>query len=336
MRRSALLAGHLAGVIVMGFVQSVFYLGCALLFGVEIASGVAGAIVILVLATLIAAGFGMLGAFMALRTGSGEAIQALFPVLFIFLFMSSMNAPRNLMEVDWFRTIATLNPVSYLIEAVRSLIITGWNLKALSLGFSVAIALIVISTVVASHALRQGWPAREPRHLARVPLVALGGLADDAQRADDAEHPHSVHRVSALLLHGVRGRPSQLSGLPGFDFPAGYTAFQFVFVLLQSAAFGGVFTGFGIARDFEYGFAAADARRAAPQRDHRRLRDGGARAVGGDRLCAGSGRLALGMDVLGSGVDIVGLFTLALLLNICALCGRPVSRHGSGRSRPGR
>ena len=135
MRGSALLAGHLAGVVVMGFVQSVFYLGCALAFGVEIESGLAGIVVILVLATLIAAGFGMLGAFMALRTGSGEAIQALFPVLFIFLFMSSMNAPRNLMEVDWFRAIATINPVSYLIEAVRSLIITGWNLKALSLGF---------------------------------------------------------------------------------------------------------------------------------------------------------------------------------------------------------
>ena len=154
MRRSALLAGHLAGVIVMGFVQSCFYLGCALLFGVEISSGPAGVVVILVLATLIAAGFGMLGAFMALRTGSGEAIQALFPVLFIFLFMSSMNAPRNLMEIEWFRTIATINPVSYLIEAVRSLIITGWNLEALALGFSVAIALIVVSTVVASHALR--------------------------------------------------------------------------------------------------------------------------------------------------------------------------------------
>jgi ABC-2 type transport system permease protein len=96
----------------------------------------------------------MLGAFMALRTGSGEAIQALFPVLFIFLFMSSMNAPRNLMEVDWFRAIATINPVSYLIEAVRSLIITGWNLRALSLGFVVALTLIVVSTVFASHALR--------------------------------------------------------------------------------------------------------------------------------------------------------------------------------------
>ncbi len=51
------------------------------------------------------------------------------------------------------------------------------------------------------------------------------------------------------------GGLSAIGNLPGFDFPSGYTAFQFVFVLLQSAAFGGVFTGFGIARDFEIGFA---------------------------------------------------------------------------------
>ena len=51
------------------------------------------------------------------------------------------------------------------------------------------------------------------------------------------------------------GGLSQVQDVPGFDYPNGYTAFQFVFVLLQSAAFGGVFTGFGVARDFEGGFA---------------------------------------------------------------------------------
>src|SRR3954465_14260784 len=51
------------------------------------------------------------------------------------------------------------------------------------------------------------------------------------------------------------GGLSRLRHVPGFDFKGGYTAFQFVFVLLQSAAFGGVFAGFGIARDFERGFA---------------------------------------------------------------------------------
>ena len=51
------------------------------------------------------------------------------------------------------------------------------------------------------------------------------------------------------------GGLSSVSRVPGFDFPSGYTAFQFVFVFLQSSAFGGVFTGFGIAADFENGFS---------------------------------------------------------------------------------
>ena len=62
----------------------------------------------------------------------------MFPLLFVFLFISSMNTPRDLIAVDWFRVLATLNPISYLIECVRSLIITGWDAKALSLGFGIA------------------------------------------------------------------------------------------------------------------------------------------------------------------------------------------------------
>ena len=61
-------------------------------------------------------------------------MQGLFPLFFVFLFLSSMNLPRNLIEHDWFRTIATLNPVSYLIEGFRSLFISGWDGEALALG----------------------------------------------------------------------------------------------------------------------------------------------------------------------------------------------------------
>ncbi len=154
MRGTALLAGHLAGVVAMGFLQSIFYICFALAVGVHFAAGAAGALVILALATVICAGFGMIGAFMALRTGSGEAIQALFPVLFVFLFLSSMNAPRNLIRLDWFRTVATINPVSYLIEGVRSLIIGGWDGEALGLAFSVAVAILLCSSVAAVGALR--------------------------------------------------------------------------------------------------------------------------------------------------------------------------------------
>ena len=153
MRGSALLVGHLAGVMVLGLLQSIFYICFALVVGVRFQAGVAGAFVILVLATTIAASFGMLGAYLALRTGSGESIQATFPFLFVFLFISSMNTPRNLIAVHWFRIAATINPVSYLIEGVRSLIITGWDATALGRAFAVASVLGLVSVVLASRAL---------------------------------------------------------------------------------------------------------------------------------------------------------------------------------------
>jgi ABC-2 type transport system permease protein len=112
------------------------------------------------------------------------------------------------------------------------------------------------------------------------------------------------------------GGLSRLRQVPGFDFDGGYTAFQFVFVLLQSAAFGGVFAGFGVARDFERGFA----RRllvAAPNRSG---------------IIAGYGlaalfrwvmiavlltvvALAFGMQVGGDGLGLFGVYALALIFN---------------------
>jgi ABC-2 type transport system permease protein len=154
MRGIAVLAGQLGGIVTMGVVQAVVYLSVGLAVGVEFASGVAGVVVLFAFAILISVGFGALGAFAALRTGSGEAVQGLFPAFFVFLFISSMNMPRDLIEIDWFRTVATLNPVSYLIECVRSLIITGWDGQALALGFGIAAAITVAALALASMALR--------------------------------------------------------------------------------------------------------------------------------------------------------------------------------------
>ena len=155
MRSVALLAGQLGGVVLAGLVQAVFYLFVGLAVVVRLESGVPGALVLLLLATLIALAFGSIGAFAALRTGSGEAVQGLFPALFVFLFISSMNMPRNLIEIDWFRTAATLNPVSYLIEGVRSLIIVGWDTHALALAFGIASAVAIVGLTAASWALQE-------------------------------------------------------------------------------------------------------------------------------------------------------------------------------------
>jgi ABC-2 type transport system permease protein len=153
LRSSALIAGHLAGVVVFGFLQSVFYLVVGVAIGVDIRSGVGGALVLLLLATVIAAGFGALGAWLALRAGSGEAVQGMFPLLFVAFFLTSMNTPRNLIGIDWFRAVATANPISYLIEGVRSLIITGWDWEALGLAFGIASAMTVLAVALAAKAL---------------------------------------------------------------------------------------------------------------------------------------------------------------------------------------
>jgi len=154
MRGVALLGGQLGGVMAMTAVQAAVWIATGLIFGVHFAAGVGGIAVLFVFSLLIGLGFGALGAFLALRTGSGEAVQGMFPVFFVFLFISSMAMPRNLIEIDWFQTAATLNPVSYLIEAIRSLIIIGWDPEALALGFGVAILIAVVALALASLSLR--------------------------------------------------------------------------------------------------------------------------------------------------------------------------------------
>ena len=116
------------------------------------------------------------------------------------------------------------------------------------------------------------------------------------------------------------GGLSRVDSVPGFDYAAGYTTFVYGFVLLQAATFGGIFTGFSVARDFESGFA-------------RRLMLGATNRGG---IIAGYwlsalGRaiftitvitlvaLAVGLEVHGNGIDVVGLYTLALLMNAFAV-----------------
>jgi ABC-2 type transport system permease protein len=155
MRGVALIAGQLAGVAILGLVQAAFYIAVGLIVGVDFAAGALGILTLFGFAAVISLSFGALGVFLALRTGSGEAIQGLFPLLFVFLFLSSMNTPRNLIGVDWFRFVATVNPVSYLIECVRSLIITGWDGDALALGFGFAVVIGIVATTAASLSLKQ-------------------------------------------------------------------------------------------------------------------------------------------------------------------------------------
>jgi ABC-2 type transport system permease protein len=150
----SLIAGQLAGVVGLGLAQGVIFLVVGLLAGADFEAGAAGVPVLLALSVAIAFAFGCIGTFAALRLGNGEAVQGLFPVMFVFLFLSSMALPRDLIEQEWFRTVATLNPVSYLIEGVRSLFVEGLDGEALALGFGFSLAIGAVFLAAASASLR--------------------------------------------------------------------------------------------------------------------------------------------------------------------------------------
>ena len=155
MRGSALLAGQLTGVLLVGAIQAIAFLAAGLAAGAQIESGPVGVPVLFALSLAIVAGFGAIGLFAGLRTGSGEAVQGLFPLMFILLFLSSAALPRDLIAHDWFQTVATINPVSYLIEGLRSLIITGWDPAALALAFGIALAIFAAGLAASTAALRE-------------------------------------------------------------------------------------------------------------------------------------------------------------------------------------
>ena len=115
------------------------------------------------------------------------------------------------------------------------------------------------------------------------------------------------------------GGLSNIGNVPGFDYPNGYTAFQFGFVLLQSAAFGGVFIGFSIGADFDSGFTR---RLMLAARDRSAVIAGfGVAAVIRAALVwvvVFAIALATGMKVGGNGVDLAGLVSLALVVNLAA------------------
>jgi ABC-2 type transport system permease protein len=143
MSGAALIVGSLAGVFVLGVVQAALFLGVGLAAGGSVESGVGGALALVPLSLVITLAFAAIGVLAALRGGTGQAVQGLFPILFVLFFLSSMALPRNLIEKEWFQTIADYNPMSYFIEAPRSLLITGWDAEALALGGGIAAAVLL-------------------------------------------------------------------------------------------------------------------------------------------------------------------------------------------------
>ena len=154
LKRVSLMLGQLTGIVALGLIQALTFLLVGVVFGDGLAAGPAGAVVLVLLSLTISLAFGAIGAFVALRSGTEEAVQGTFPLFFAALFLSSMSLPRNLIETDWYQTVATWNPVSYMLEGIRSLVIEGWNGEALALAFACAGGVALIAITAAGAALR--------------------------------------------------------------------------------------------------------------------------------------------------------------------------------------
>lgn len=151
--RTSLLAGRVAGAATLGFVQAWLFVGVATLFGLSVEGGIAAIAAIGVVAAVLSAGTGALMMAFGLRTGSAEAVQGAFPLLFVLLFFSSAFFPRPLMD-GWFATVATWNPTSRLIEGLRHQVIAGLDAGQLLIATGVAAGLLVVGLLAAGVALR--------------------------------------------------------------------------------------------------------------------------------------------------------------------------------------
>jgi len=149
--RLPLLLGRLAGSLVVAAAKGALIVAVFLAFGAEVAGGPAAIAVVLGSAVLLVLAIGGLGQVLAIRTGNQEAVNATFPLIFTSVFVSSAFFPTALMN-GWFRVVAEANPVTWIVDPVRRLVIEGWSgTDALqALGVPLAISVVTVSMAVAT------------------------------------------------------------------------------------------------------------------------------------------------------------------------------------------
>lgn len=152
--RTAILIGRLAGAAALGAIQALVFIALFSAFGAEVKAGVGGLLVLPVVAVLLAVGLGALASALALKTGSVEAVQSAFPLIFISIFASAAFFPRELMR-GWFRAVATYNPITWMIESMRHLVLVGWDAGEAATAVAVPAAIAVVGTAIALRSLRK-------------------------------------------------------------------------------------------------------------------------------------------------------------------------------------
>jgi ABC-2 type transport system permease protein len=152
-RRSAVVTGRLGATAALGVLVGVWFVGAGLIFGAHFEGGVVGVLSIFVLLALAAMAFGGLGAALALKSGRASVVQGIFPIVFVILFLSSAFFPRELMQQPA-DSIAGLNPLSLIAEALRHPVIEGVSLTAFLKGLGGIAIVAVAAALLSAWALR--------------------------------------------------------------------------------------------------------------------------------------------------------------------------------------
>ena len=152
--RSSILVGRLAGSAMLGGIQAVLFVAIFLAFGATVEGGIGALVVLILVGMVLALAIGGLAAAIGLRTGSQEAVQNSFPLVFVLLFMSSAFFPTTLMS-GWYQTAAEANPLSWMIDAARQLVISGFSWADAGTAVGLALVFAVIGVALANGQLRR-------------------------------------------------------------------------------------------------------------------------------------------------------------------------------------
>ena len=153
-RRSAILLGHMAADVAVAAALTVPILGLGVILGVRFEGGPLGLLVFMALASLWSLAFAGFGYAIALKTGNPAAVQSTFLLFFPFLFLTSSYVPRDQLS-GWLNTVAGFNPVTYILDGLRSVVLGGgWQWGELAQALAAVGLVGAVSTSLCFAALR--------------------------------------------------------------------------------------------------------------------------------------------------------------------------------------
>ena len=143
--RHAILVGAMAADFLRIMVQATLVLLVALATGLDFATGIPGAVMLILMSSLWGLAYSAIGFAVALKTGNAQATQSMWFLFMPFMFLTSLFAPKESLS-GWLQTVADFNPLTYVLDVMRALSLTGWDAQDIGVAW-LAVAIFGMATV---------------------------------------------------------------------------------------------------------------------------------------------------------------------------------------------